>query len=61
MVHLMDGDGWISETPATLDDRTEWDYIDRDARGVCWSGETPALRVFTEDGDLVGMFAYLQE
>lgn len=48
---------------ASADDRTKFDYKDRDALDTAWSGETPAVLVSGQiDGkEVAGLYAWLSE
>lgn len=41
--------GKVADHSAVCDDRTQFDYVDREARNLCWSGETSAIVVIDCD------------
>lgn len=50
--------GFVSDTMGTADDRTKWDYIDRDA--PAFAGEVAAFRVIDADGAHVANYAFIE-
>lgn len=52
-------DGYMVDSSAA--NNGTWDYIDRDARNLNWSGECAAVRTYDANGVLTGVFAWWEE
>lgn len=48
--------GFVSDRIGCVDDRSQFDYVDRAMRNLCWSGETAAIMVLGGSQD--GLFGY---